>query len=166
MNAGLETKEIERYFDEHTKGVCRKYEDEFDHSKEEYEIQKAKRISMIIFECVKGTVRDNWSMLKESEYRPIYENESRELTLSRRSNHEAMVGLFKKSRIFAFQIFLMRIDIITLFPKLLQSPFEASIVKRAIEGEKVEVVFHDPRDYTVSKYKQVDDAPFGGGAGM
>ena len=60
----------------------------------------------------------------------------------------------------------MRIDIITLFPQLLQSPFEASIVKRAIEGEKVEVVFHDPRDYTVSKYKQVDDAPFGGGAGM
>ena len=56
----------------------------------------------------------------------------------------------------------MRIDIITLFPKLLQSPFEASIVKRAIEGEKVEVVFHDPRDYTESKYKQVDDAPFGG----
>ena len=60
----------------------------------------------------------------------------------------------------------MRIDIITLFPQLLQSPFEASIVKRAIEGEKVEVVFHDPRDFTVSKYKQVDDAPFGGGAGM
>ena len=60
----------------------------------------------------------------------------------------------------------MRIDIITLFPQLLQSPFEASIVKRAIEGEKVEVFFHDPRDYTVSKYKQVDDAPFGGGAGM
>jgi tRNA (guanine37-N1)-methyltransferase len=60
----------------------------------------------------------------------------------------------------------MRIDIITLFSQLLQSPFEASIVKRAIEGEKVEVFFHDPRDYTVSKYKQVDDAPFGGGAGM
>ena len=60
----------------------------------------------------------------------------------------------------------MRIDIITLFPQLLLSPFEASIVKRAIEGEKVEVIFHDPRDYTVSKYKQVDDAPFGGGAGM
>ena len=90
LNAGLETKEIERYFDEHTKGVCRKYEDEFDHSKEEYEIQKAKRIWMIIFECVKGTVRDNWSMLKEREYRPRYENEARELTLLRRSNHEAM----------------------------------------------------------------------------
>ena len=60
----------------------------------------------------------------------------------------------------------MRIDIITLFPELLKSPFEVSIVKRAIEGEKVEVFFHDLRDYTTTKYKQVDDAPFGGGAGM
>jgi|TARA_B110001450_G_scaffold32689_1_gene28328 tRNA (guanine37-N1)-methyltransferase len=60
----------------------------------------------------------------------------------------------------------MRIDIITLFPELLISPFEASIVKRAIEGKKVDVVFHNLRDYTVSKHKQVDDAPFGGGAGM
>ena len=60
----------------------------------------------------------------------------------------------------------MRIDIITLFPQLLRSPFEASIVKRAIDAEKVEVVLHDPRDFTNSKHKQVDDAPFGGGAGM
>ena len=60
----------------------------------------------------------------------------------------------------------MRIDIITLFPELLRSPFEASIVKRAIEGKKADVVFHNLRDYTVSKHKQVDDAPFGGGAGM
>ena len=60
----------------------------------------------------------------------------------------------------------MRIDIITLFPELLKSPFEASIVKRAIKGKKVDVVFHNLRDYTVSKHKQVDDAPFGGGAGM
>ncbi len=60
----------------------------------------------------------------------------------------------------------MRIDIITLFPELLRSPFEASIVKRAIEGKKVDVVFHNLRDYTVSKHKQVDEAPFGGGAGM
>ena len=86
LNAGLETKEIKRYFDENTKGVCRKYEDEFDNSKEEYELQKAKRIWMVIFECVKGTVRDNWSMLKEREYRPRYENEAREITLLRRSN--------------------------------------------------------------------------------
>ena len=60
----------------------------------------------------------------------------------------------------------MRIDIITLFPELLKSPFEVSIVKRAIEGEKVEVFFHDLRDYTTTKYKHVDDAPFGDGAGM
>ena len=60
----------------------------------------------------------------------------------------------------------MRIDIITLFPELLRSPFEASIVKRAIEGKKADIVFHNLRDYSVSKHKQVDDAPFGGGAGM
>tara|TARA_B100000767_G_C19778141_1_gene543967 strand:- start:5085 stop:5762 length:678 start_codon:yes stop_codon:yes gene_type:complete len=60
----------------------------------------------------------------------------------------------------------MRIDIITLFPELLKSPFEVSIVKRAIEGKKVNVFFHNLRYYTTTKYKQVDDAPFGGGAGM
>ena len=60
----------------------------------------------------------------------------------------------------------MRIDIITLFPELLQSPFEASIVKRALEGGKAEIHFHNPRDYSSNKYKQVDDYPYGGGAGM
>ena len=60
----------------------------------------------------------------------------------------------------------MRIDIITLFPELLRSPFEASIVKRAIEAQKAEVHFHDPREYSNNKYRQVDDYPYGGGAGM
>ena len=60
----------------------------------------------------------------------------------------------------------MRIDIITLFPELLRSPFEALIVKRAIEGGKAEVHFHDLRDYSTNKFKQVDDYPYGGGAGM
>ena len=60
----------------------------------------------------------------------------------------------------------MRIDIITLFPELLRSPFEASIVKRAIEAQKAKVHFHDPRDYSNNKYRQVDDYPYGGGAGM
>jgi len=60
----------------------------------------------------------------------------------------------------------MRIDIITLFPELLQSPFEASIVKRAIDSKKVEVHFHQLRDYSTNKQRQVDDYPFGGGAGM
>ena len=60
----------------------------------------------------------------------------------------------------------MRIDIITLFPELLRSPFEVSIMKRALENGKVEVHFHNPRDYSNNRYKQVDDYPFGGGAGM
>jgi tRNA (guanine37-N1)-methyltransferase len=60
----------------------------------------------------------------------------------------------------------MRIDIITLFPKLLSSPFEASILKRAIDANKVIINFHNPRDYSNSKHKKVDDYPFGGGAGM
>ncbi len=60
----------------------------------------------------------------------------------------------------------MQIDIITLFPELLSSPFEASILKRAIDAQKVVVNFHNLRDYAQNKQKQVDDYPFGGGAGM
>src|SRR5210317_1162429 len=60
----------------------------------------------------------------------------------------------------------MRIDIITVLPELLKSPFEASILKRAIEKELVEVHFHNLRDYTDLSYNQVDDYQYGGGAGM
>ena len=60
----------------------------------------------------------------------------------------------------------MRIDILTLFPELLQSPFEASILKRALQSGKASVHFHNLRDYSLHKQKQVDDYPFGGGAGM
>lgn len=60
----------------------------------------------------------------------------------------------------------MRIDIISVVPELLQSPFEASILKRAIEKGLVEVHFHNLRDYATNAYKQVDDYQFGGGAGM
>ena len=60
----------------------------------------------------------------------------------------------------------MQIDIITLFPELLKSPFEASILKRAIKAKKVLVNFHMLRDYAENKQKQIDDYPFGGGAGM
>ncbi|ALM07317.1 tRNA (guanine-N1)-methyltransferase [Sediminicola sp. YIK13] len=60
----------------------------------------------------------------------------------------------------------MRIDIITVLPELMTSPFEASIMKRAIEKKLVEVHFHNLRDYTELSYKQVDDYQFGGGAGM
>ncbi len=60
----------------------------------------------------------------------------------------------------------MRIDIITVLPELLKSPFEASILKRAIEKGIVEVHMHNLRDYTDLSYNQVDDYQFGGGAGM
>ena len=61
---------------------------------------------------------------------------------------------------------MMRIDIITVLPELLKSPFEASILKRAIDKGLVEVCLHNLRDYTDLSYNQVDDYQFGGGAGM
>lgn len=60
----------------------------------------------------------------------------------------------------------MRIDIVTLLPELIRSPFEASILKRAIEKGIVEVHMHDLRKYGLNKYNQVDDYQYGGGAGM
>lgn len=60
----------------------------------------------------------------------------------------------------------MRIDIITVLPELLESPFGASILKRAQEKGLVEVVVHNLRDYSTNKQKSVDDYAFGGGAGM
>jgi tRNA (guanine37-N1)-methyltransferase len=60
----------------------------------------------------------------------------------------------------------MRIDIITVLPQLLTSPFEASILKRAIDKGLVEVHFHNLREYGLGNYKQVDDYQFGGSAGM
>ena len=60
----------------------------------------------------------------------------------------------------------MRIDIITLFPDLIKSPFESSILKRAMNSGKADIHFHNLRNYATNKHKQVDDYPFGGGAGM
>ena len=60
----------------------------------------------------------------------------------------------------------MRIDIITVLPELLRSPFEASILKRAIEKGLVEVHMHNLRDFSTNNYNQIDDYQFGGGAGM
>lgn len=60
----------------------------------------------------------------------------------------------------------MRIDIVTVLPELLRSPFDASILKRAIDNGLVSVHLHNLRDYASNAYKQVDDYPFGGGAGM
>lgn len=61
---------------------------------------------------------------------------------------------------------MMRIDIITVLPELLKSPFEHSILKRAINKGLVEVNLINLRDYSTQKQKQVDDYSYGGGAGM
>lgn len=60
----------------------------------------------------------------------------------------------------------MRIDIITVLPELIQSPFTHSIIKRAIDKGLVQIHIHNLRDYATDKHKSVDDYTFGGGAGM
>ena len=60
----------------------------------------------------------------------------------------------------------MRIDIISVLPELLSGPFDHSIVKRAREKGLLEIHLHDLKDYGKGKYRQVDDYPYGGGAGM
>ncbi|MCD1118559.1 tRNA (guanosine(37)-N1)-methyltransferase TrmD [Chryseobacterium turcicum] len=60
----------------------------------------------------------------------------------------------------------MRIDIISVLPELMVSPFQTSILKRAIDKGIVEVHFHQLRDWSVNKHRQIDDEPYGGGAGM
>ncbi len=60
----------------------------------------------------------------------------------------------------------MRIDVVTGFPKILASPLEESMIRRAREGGKVEVVVHDLRDYSMDRHKTIDDTPYGGGPGM
>ena len=60
----------------------------------------------------------------------------------------------------------MRIDIITAFPKMFESPLGESMLKKAQERNVVDVVVHDLRDFAHDKHKTVDDSPYGGGAGM
>lgn len=60
----------------------------------------------------------------------------------------------------------MRIDIVTVLPQLLESPFSDSILKRAQTKGLVEVELHHLREYSEDKHQKVDDYAFGGGAGM
>jgi len=60
----------------------------------------------------------------------------------------------------------MRIDIISCVPKLLESPLSHSIIQRAKDKGLVEIHLHDLRDYSINKHRQIDDYPYGGGAGM
>ena len=60
----------------------------------------------------------------------------------------------------------MRIDIISVLPELIESPFNASILKRAIDKQIIKICFHDLKKYSSNKRKQVDDYQYGGGSGM
>lgn len=60
----------------------------------------------------------------------------------------------------------MRIDILTLFPRMFEGPMSESIIKRAQDAGTVEIHTHDIRDFSTDKHKRVDDYQFGGGAGM
>jgi tRNA (guanine37-N1)-methyltransferase len=60
----------------------------------------------------------------------------------------------------------MRIDVITVMPELLESPFKHSMMKRAQEKGLLEIHVHQLREFAINKYGQVDDTQFGGGAGM
>lgn len=60
----------------------------------------------------------------------------------------------------------MKIDILTLFPEMFESPFNESIIKRARERGLIEINTINIRDYALDRHQQVDDYPYGGGAGM
>lgn len=60
----------------------------------------------------------------------------------------------------------MRIDIISVLPELMESPFQTSILRRAMDKGLAEVHFHHLRDWAINKHRQIDDEPYGGGAGM
>lgn len=61
---------------------------------------------------------------------------------------------------------MMRIDVVSAVPKILKSPLGESILKRAQQKNLVKIVVNDLRKYAKGNYRQVDDKPFGGGAGM
>lgn len=86
-----------------------------------------------------------------------------------KKNHKNLVGgSFKSSECGDSSDYIcrMRIDIITVLPELLESPFGHSIMKRAQEKGLLEVVCHPLRNWAVNEYGQVDDYQYGGGAGM
>jgi tRNA (guanine37-N1)-methyltransferase len=60
----------------------------------------------------------------------------------------------------------MRIDVVTGFPGLMASPLDESMLGRAREKGIVEIVVHDLRDFATDRHRTIDDAPYGGGAGM
>ncbi|MCX6795883.1 MAG: tRNA (guanosine(37)-N1)-methyltransferase TrmD, partial [Candidatus Falkowbacteria bacterium] len=60
----------------------------------------------------------------------------------------------------------MTFHIITIFPKIFDSYFNESILKRAQKNKLINIKIHNLRDWTTDKHRSVDDSPYGGGAGM
>ena len=60
----------------------------------------------------------------------------------------------------------MRIDVLTLFPEMFESPLSHSILRRAQESSVVDIVLSNIRDFAEDNYRKVDDKPYGGGCGM
>ena len=60
----------------------------------------------------------------------------------------------------------MKFDILTLFPGMFVGPFDESIISRAKDKQLIDISLHNIRDWAVDRHQTVDDAPYGGGAGM
>jgi len=61
---------------------------------------------------------------------------------------------------------MVRFDIITLFPRMFDSPLQESILYKARQAGLISIALHDLRDYTLDRHRTADDTPYGGGAGM
>ena len=61
---------------------------------------------------------------------------------------------------------MIRFDVLTLFPGMISPMFEDSILKRAIDNNLISINLHDFREFSKMKHHNVDDTPYGGGAGM
>jgi tRNA (guanine37-N1)-methyltransferase len=61
---------------------------------------------------------------------------------------------------------MLTVDVVTIFPRMVQAPLAEGIVRRAVEGGLVSIGVHDLRDFTDDRHRVVDDTPFGGGPGM
>lgn len=60
----------------------------------------------------------------------------------------------------------MRIDVVTIFPEMFESPFKTGVISKALQSEKVKIKIHNLRNFSTDKHKTVDDKPFGGIKGM
>ena len=61
---------------------------------------------------------------------------------------------------------MIKFNVLSLFPEMIENASNFSILKRAVEKEQIKIKAINPRDFTLDKHKKVDDTPYGGGAGM